>query len=205
MNEKQWIEHIIRRSDITSRVTHLTRRVEDKSGIEVLYKILEDKKLLASDIGGYVRCGAKAVCFQDVPLYSLAENIKYESEIANERYKNSNKIKYRYEAFGLRFNKAALYSKGARPVIYGTSDELDRIPDSEQWRCVRMEFNTPNVIIDWSHEREWRIQGDFDFEYNEVEIIIGCKDSYKKFIQHYKDSSILEEINGIVVLDSMFK
>lgn len=78
MNEEQWIAHISRRSDFASRITHLTRRTDDKSAFEVLCKILDEKTIIGSGAEGYIRNNCKAVCFQDVPLYAMAENIRYE-------------------------------------------------------------------------------------------------------------------------------
>lgn len=115
------------------------------------------------------------------------------------------KVKYRYEAFGLRFNKGILFQKGARPVIYGTKVELENLPFNEQWRCVQLDLTNPDSIIDWTHEREWRIAGDLQFEYNEIEVIVKDVESYRRFIERYKSQQLLDEINGIVVLNSLFR
>ena len=205
INEEHWIEHICRRSDFTSRITHLTRRTNDKSAFEVLCKILDEKTILGSGSGGYIRQNKKAVCFQDVPLYSLAENVKYEDEYSSKNCTETEKINFRYEAFGLRFNKGLMFQKGARPVIYGSKNELDNLPKTEQWRCVQLDLSDSNNIIDWTHEREWRIEGDFNFEYNEIEVIVGCKKYYQKFIDYYSGKQLLNEINGIIVLNSLFR
>ena len=205
MNQEQWFGHICRRSDFTSRITHLTRRTDEKSAFQILCKILDEKRILGSGLEGYIRQNKKAVCFQDVPLYSLAENVKYEEEYASQNKLGINKVKFRYEAFGLRFNKGNMFQRGARPVIYGLKNELDNLPANEQWRCVQLDLNDSNNIIDWTHEREWRIEGDLTFEYNEIEIILGCKEYYKRFIDYYSDKELLKEINGVIVLDSLFK
>ena len=205
MNEEQWIDHISRRSDFASRITHLTKRTDDKSAFEVLCKILDEKIILGSGAEGYIRKNCKAVCFQDVPLYAMAENIRYEEECSNEKQSYQNKADFRYEAFGIRFNKGHMFQKGARPVIYGKREELDEIPQSEQWRCVQLDLKDSTQIVDWTHEREWRIEGDLQFEYDEIEIIVGCSEYYKKFIEHYSNTQLLREINGIVVLNTLFK
>ena len=170
----------------------------------MLCEILNKKRLLASASNGYIRQNKKVICFQDVPLYSLAENIKFENEHINNGFFNE-KDNFRYEAFGLRFNKGHMFQKGARPVIYSSKDELDRLPDDEQWRCVQLDLSCSDNIIDWTHEREWRIQGDFSFEYEEVEVILGCKEYYKKFIDYYSGRKLLDKINGIIVLNSLLR
>lgn len=204
MKQEEWIEHISYRSDFTSRITHLTRRTADKSAFEVLCDILDSKIIFGSDYDGYIRHGNKAVCFQDIPLYSLAENIRYEEKKSYSHTQNE-KVKFRYEAFGLRFNKGQLFAKGGRPVIYGTNEELDRLPESEQWRCVQIDLTNSESIVDWSHEREWRIHGDLKFDYSEIEVIVGCKKSYKEFINRYSQTGLLSEINGVIVLNSQFR
>ena len=205
MDQKEWIEHISRRSDVNCRVAHLTRRNDGKDAFEVLCKILDEKMLIGSGREGFIRGNNRAVCFQDVPLYSLAENVKYEYECLMKAKSENKNTKNRYEGFGLRFNKGQIFQKGARPVIYGTKDELNILPDSEQWRCVQIDLNAANKIIDWTHEREWRIKGDFHFEYSEIEVIVPDAEHYRKFVDYCFNSgqNILGEINGVVVLDSL--
>lgn len=204
MKQETWNEHISYRSDFTCRVTHLTRRTDDKTTFDVLCDILDSKTILGSDYNGYVRHGNIAVCFQDIPLHSLTENIRYE-----ERQRclsaQDDKTKFRYEAFGLRFNKGQLFAKGGRPAIYGTEDELNNMPENEQWRCVQFDLSNSKNIVDWTHEREWRVKGNMHFEYSEIEVIVGNERYYKEFINRYSNSSLLKEINGIVVLDSQYK
>ncbi|MCD8361912.1 MAG: hypothetical protein LUC98_02925 [Lachnospiraceae bacterium] len=195
MNQDEWVKHIVRQSDFTLRLTHLTRRTDNMRAIDVLFQILDEKCLRASDKSGFIRKNNRAVCLQEHSLYSLAENILFEDE----------KATLKYEAFGLRFNKGVLFQKGARPAIYGTEEELDQIPENLQWRCIRMDISDSNKIVDWSHEREWRYNGDLMFEYSDIEVILGCGKSYREFIERYKESTLLSDINGIIVLDSLLK
>lgn len=204
MEEKQWIERISSRSDFTSRVTHLTKRTDNKSAFEVLCDILGSKTILGSKKDGCIRNGNKAVCFQDLPLYSLAENVRYEEDLSYSKAK-AEKIEFRYEAFGLRFNKGHLFTKGGRPVIYGTETEINNMPEDELWRCVKIDLSNSKNIVDWTHEREWRIKNDLHFEYSEIEAIVGCEKCYREFINRYSDNSLLSEINGIIVLNSLYK
>lgn len=204
MNQEKWIERISRRCDFTSRITHLTKRTDNQNAFETLCNILDSKTILGSDADGYIRNGNKAVCFQDIPLYSLTENIIYEEELRLS-YTQGEETKFRYEAFGLRFNKGQLFKKGGRPVIYGTDDELKKLPESEQWRCVKHDLANSENIVDWTHEREWRYNGDLHFEYNEIEVIVGHEKYYKELINRYSNSSLLSEINGIIVLNSQYR
>ena len=130
-------------------------------------------------------------------MYSIIENLLYEETLGG---------KIRYSWFGLRFGKVAMYKKGARPVIYGRTEELKRIlPPDEYWRIVNMYFETDNPV-DWSHEREWRICGDYTFEYDEIEILVKNDIYYKKFIERCIAESkmeMLKRIHGIVPLNTV--
>ncbi len=209
MNEDAWVKHILRRNDLALRITHLTRRTKNLSALEVLYKILDEKCIKASGYEGYIRRGKMAVCFQELPLHSLAETALLELEAYGSHpltdQSASNIVMPRYEAYGLRFNRGTMYARGARPVIYGTNEELDQIPDGQQFRCVQMKLESTLNIIDWSHEREWRYPGNFTFEYSDVEVILANKESYKEFVKHYRGNPLLDEINGIIVLDSSLR
>lgn len=204
MEEKQWIERISYRSDFTSRVTHLTRGKDSKSAFEILCEILDKKTLKASGKEGCIRHNNKAVCFQDIPLYSLSENIMYEKQNSS-LCKQNIKTKVRYEAFGLRLNKGNLFIRGGRPVVYGTETEINNMPEDEQWRCVKIDMSNPENIVDWTHEREWRFKGDLHFEYSDIEVIVENEEYYKEFIDRYKEKSLLSEINGIIVLSSQYR
>lgn len=97
-----------------------------------------------------------AVCFTDMPIAAFIET-------SRERHACG-------EAMGemaLVFPKAEMRALGARPAIYGLSEDstvwprgidggprvfpTDVLPSHEQYRYI-----TDTYPIDWSHEREWR-------------------------------------------------
>ena len=203
LTEKEWRERISRRSDFTCGLVHLTKPNEDlgMNGFEVLMKILEEKTLRGSN-KGFI-CGSdNVVCFQDVPLQSISENIHYEQKLRKEKATTK-----RYSAFGLRFAKEVIFKAGGRPVIYEKMIEAKRfLPKSEYWRIVSFDLSDKNNIIDWTHEREWRIKGDFHFEWNQVEVLLSKETSFNKFYNYCKDHDLedmLNEINGIIKLKSI--
>ena len=115
--------------------------------------------------------------------------------------------KHRYSMFGLRFAKTFLYQAGGRPVIYGKTSELkDMLPSSEYWRIVDMELDDNQRLVDWSHEREWRIKGDLEFDYSDIEIIVPEYTYYHRFIDYCmeKNSDILRKIKGVIPLVAVF-
>ena len=196
MDQTIWRDRIIQRSDMTGRITHLTKGISDDEAFNVLWEIIVSKKIIASN--GYVKGNQKVVCFQETPLESLEENLFFETQLAE---------KNRYLAFGLRFNKGSMYAKGTRPVIYGDEQEIKSIYWPEiSWRVVEHNLNCSNKIVDWTHEREWRHLGDVEFEYNEIEILVKDQEYYKKFVTRCFEQNredILKEINGIIPLFSV--
>ena len=118
MDGTLWRERITNRTDLVARLTHLTRADTDQNAFEKLWKIITEKKLIGSGNSGYVVGNRRAVCFQEIPLYSIVENLLFEDSIKENK---------RYSWFGLRFNKIEMYHKGARPVLYGKTEELRSI------------------------------------------------------------------------------
>ena len=60
---------------------------------------------------------------------------------------------------GIEVSKQWAYSEGGRPVIYQPEEEYEQLPESHRWRHVRYELDA-EPPIDFSWEREWRIQTD---------------------------------------------
>lgn len=204
-----WKKRISRRNDITGMVTHLTRSNKqynekpseddiNRDGVDNLIKILEDKKLKGGN--GFIVGHTPAVCFQDAPLVGIIQNVENEIEnrIQNQYYR------IRYCGVGLCFSKYYVYRKGGRPVIYDNTEEATKyLPEDEHWRIVNLQLTVePPVTIDWTHEREWRIPNEFEFEYNLTHVILYDKDSYDYFRQKC-DKKIIDELHGITILKSM--
>lgn len=202
MDKKQWMKRISSRSDFTCCLVHLTKPNNKMSSLEVLVKILKEKTLKGST-KGYICGDAPVVCFQDVPLQSISENILFEQRLRS----NDKKQPVRYEPTGLRFSKPYIYSAGGRPVFYEDTDTAKMIlPKEEYWRIVRFDLSKDESYIDWTNEREWRINGDLNFEYNEVEILLSQEYSLSKFINSCEKNElkhIVKEVKGITTLKSI--
>ncbi|MGO9838626.1 MAG: hypothetical protein ACLP1X_30980 [Polyangiaceae bacterium] len=103
--------------------------------------------------------GRPAVCFTEMPLYSLA---LYARERATTRC----------TPYGAAVTKLELYRAGGRQVIYGLSEEgppslqtdtqygrllvESALPRAEQYRYVAYNPDRDPWPLDWTHEREWR-------------------------------------------------
>lgn len=209
MNVKDWRERISRRTDISMGLVHLTKGNGEHNAFKVLMKILEEKTIQANTskvvdgrIQGFICGNNPVVSFQDVPLYSVSENILWEQELRSRNPKSP----IRYEPFGLRFDKRYIFRNGGRPVIYeNTETAKSFLPENEHWRIVKLDLENDDKIIDWTHEREWRIKGDFHFELNEVEIILSNRlglTAFNKYCKKNQMDNLLNEVKGIVVLSS---
>ena len=75
-----------KRSDLVKRLTNLTWGNTDDEAFDVLWEILNDKKLMGSGNSGYIVGTDKAVCFQEIPLYSIVENLLFEDSLNSKRY-----------------------------------------------------------------------------------------------------------------------
>ena len=199
MDDAKWRKRITNRNDLVARITHLTKAREGRTAFDNLWKILTDKKIIGSGNTGFIVGKKTACCFQEVPLNAIAENLLFEDIEGG---------KTRYSAFGIRVHKGDFYKVGGRPVIYGDSDELKLIlPPDQYWRIVDMNLTDVSNLTDWSHEREWRTPGDFEINYNRIEIIVESQEYYKKFVKKCIDENrldILQEINGIITLNSIY-
>lgn len=99
-----------------------------------------------------------AVCLTEMPLAAFVQS-------GRARAARGEKM----SPFGLLLRKTDLYRLGARPVIYGLSQEVsnrrhrdgtrrlptDALPLDEQYRYVAYD-PTRAGRLDWTHEREWR-------------------------------------------------
>jgi hypothetical protein len=153
----------IKRTDFSNGLVHLTReRIEYKptasilhkneilkivSPFEVLKEILNSGTIRASGNEGFIKGDLKATCFTEVPLSAVPQFASTPQE-----------AKARYRFYGISLSKKAVFMEGGRPVIYLPDSEAEWIPPEHRWRHVRYEHG----IVDFTHEREWRVPGDFD-------------------------------------------
>ena len=193
-----WKDRHRHRVDLSIYVTHLTKENAGLNTFEVLQKILTEKKLVGSTTAsGFIIGTDSAVCFQDGPLYGIAQNCLHEQQNKDELGS-----KIRYSPVGLSFRKDYVFKKGGRPVIYESKDVAKSIlPPAEWWRIVSFDLSG-TVIIDWTHEREWRVKGDFTFELSEAIVVLNRTEAYRHFIKN-TTPLLIESIAGIVVMDSV--
>ena len=197
---KNWENRLLSRTDMSMYLTHLTKGTDKMNALEVLLRILNEKKLKSTCDTGFINGEKPVVCFQDIPFNSIAENVKHEQI---ERVNLGGKI--RYEALGIAFDKSMIFKLGGRPVIYEKTIFAKGILSfNEHWRIVNLDYSDDEAYIDWTHEREWRILNDFNFELNDVFVLLPNTQVYKAFIKKC-DTEIVQEIAGIIVLNTLIK
>lgn len=99
---KEWKRRIAERTDMPSSLVHLTREANGKSVEDVLYEILSSGEIVGSTTNSGFICGSNtAVCFQDIPLSSLCQNVFFEQK----KIEDNKQHKLRYRAFGIMFDK----------------------------------------------------------------------------------------------------
>ena len=204
MDGKNWTKRFKYRVDLSSRVTHLTKGENDDEAFKNLINILEERCIRGSNTSSsFINGKIPAVCLQEAPLIAIAENLQYEEKLRKEE-----NHKIRYLGFGIRFQKHYIYQKNGRPVIYDdTNQAKEYLPESEWWRIVRLDLSDREHIIDWTHEREWRVPEKLLFDYSQCEIIVPSSKYYHKFVECCLEKNredILLKIRGIVVMSSVY-
>ncbi len=200
--KKDWVARIRERTDMSTLLTHLTKEGPDgKISREVLLKILLEQRLIGStSTQGFICGDTPAVCFQDAPLYSIAQNTLFEQKMRQDR--KSSVVRYR--PLGLAFPKPYLYMKGARPVVYDDTENAKRfLPRNEWWRIVRLDLSNENAFVDWTHEREWRLPGNLEFNLSEVTLLAVDNEAVSNIAALYMKETgreIRDEIGGIVTM-----
>lgn len=178
--------------------------------VDTLIQILKDGTINGSTTqSGYIVGDRTAACFQELPLDAIKENVEIEEEII----KHSRFPKVRYCGVGLSFDRFYVHDQGGRPVIYEETEVAKKLlnyDEDEYWRIVnlKLEWNEPYIedlfsktgpiktkdlettIIDWTHEREWRVPDSFSFDLvndftlnKHIYIILKDKETYDYFLK----------------------
>ena len=198
-NLEKWHSRLSERIDLTASVVHLTKATDDMNISAVVAKILSEKRLIGSTTNSGFICGkTPAVCFQDAPIYSISQNVYYEQK--SQEPTNGGKV--RYSPAGFVFKKDFIFAKGGRPVIYEKRETAKKLlPKNEYWRIVNFDLTNQNEIIDWTHEREWRVPGDLEFEYSDLRLFINKPESIRlvrKYLEEKIKIDIFDELGGII-------
>jgi len=159
-------------TDISNFLIHFTKGESQEEAFRRLQKIVLERTLIGT--GTLIKGGYHCICFSEAPITSL------ESGLVNPNYYS------RYSPFGILVTKAWLYQRGGRPVIYESNEEYYSLPDSTKWRHMVYD-PCRNPPIDFSWEREWRIQCEYlHFERNEASIVLPDESWANRLINEHE-------------------
>lgn len=203
--KQSWRRRYSERSDLSTSLVHLTRAPSSSKLVEVMFKILDERTLRGSTTEkGFVVGKERAVCFQDAPVHAVSQNCWFEQKLRE----NNEKVKKRYVPSGFLFHKQKIYNMGGRPVIYDKTKEAKRyLPESEWWRIVNFDISDDDSFIDWTHEREWRVKGDFTFHLRDVTLLFTKPSTYRSFIKlcdERKKTALYKKVAGVIVTEQVF-
>lgn len=202
-SKKEWRRRYSERTDLSTSLVHLTRAATHDKLVDLMYKILSDRRLTGSTTdSGFIIGENPAVCFQDAPLTSVCQNCWFEQKLRE----TDKKTKYRYSPSGFLFDKQTVFKRGGRPVIYEKTSEAKKyLPKEQWWRIVNFDISDDEKFVDWTHEREWRIKGDFEFKLSEVTLLFTRNKFYKMFIEKCdsEENQIYKEVAGIIDLEKI--
>ncbi|MBN4047204.1 hypothetical protein JYU05_01505 [bacterium AH-315-P13] len=132
------------RSDISNSLIHFTKGKDMADAFENLISIISNMALIGNN--GMIKGGYKCVCFSEAPLSAIKNGL------VNQDYYS------KYSPFGIMVSKKWLFKKGGRPVIYQKEEEYNDL-SSNAWRHVTFDLSEEQ-LIDFTWEREWRINTD---------------------------------------------
>ena len=144
------------RDDMSSKLVHLTRGEPDQVAANAFLSIVSQRKVLGGTT--FIKGGYFCVCFSEAPLSKLAQILA-----------NTDGTGMRYKPFGVMVDKAWLFGRGGRPVIYQPDSEFQLLPESHRYRHVRYE----PAVVDYTWEREWRVQTqELEFTHAEATLVV---------------------------------
>jgi NADH:ubiquinone oxidoreductase subunit len=189
------------RSDLSTNLVHLTKERDSASAMDVLFEILETGYIKGSNSSGFINGSTPAVCFQDVPLTAVCQNCWYEQKYLEKKHK-----KDRYEPIGFLVRKEEVYNQKGRPVIYDNVSEAKKYLKTEDyWRIVNLDLSDNNNIIDWTHEREWRVPHKFDLSLSDTILLFTNEGCTRDFISRCEEKGVTwhRDVAGIVTLSAL--
>lgn len=165
---------IASREDISDYLFHFTK---GSNAFDTLIKIVDDKQLKDVNNNG-------VICFTEAPVSLLKNMFAIFSSYTEPMY----------SPYGVAIKKQDLFQLGARPVIYGTIEEKEQLPDTMKWR---FEEYIPN-IKDFTWLREWRIRKSIvDLTPQNSFIVTNTKEEYE--VIAFNDENITDiDMDGCV-------
>lgn len=156
------------RDDLSERLIHLTRGDTDQAAADAFISILREGRVRGGT--GCIKGSYRCVCFSEAPVGKLSHILAAPTAHG-----------MRYRPFGIMVSKAWLFARGGRPVIYQSDGEYELLHDSQRYRHVRFEPDTP---VDFTWEREWRVRTDeLVLEPGQTTVVVPTRE-WEEWFQH---------------------
>jgi hypothetical protein len=180
-----FLAHFTSNGEVTGKEdpTNPAKTFVPMSAFDRLVSILNMKVVRASTLPWI--SPDRAVCFTECPWSSLLGH-------ATE-----------YSPYGVGFTKECVFAAGGGPVYYVRPDQWQAqkvwdpkvrpftTPFSPKYRPASMKGGSTPIkkTVDYSHEREWRVPGDFVFELKQVKfVIVNTYEDVAAFPKPLKDA-----------------
>lgn len=162
---------MIIRDDLSTKLIHFMKgSVEDAT--KTFHSILNQKIIIGGT--GYIKGGFKCVCFTESPIGKFSYVLS-KPELFD----------FPYVPLGIMVDKTWLYEKGGRPVIYQSDEEYYLLHDTQKYK--HKAYN-PLKSIDFTWEREWRIQIDeLNIDPQITTLIVPNRNWVEKFKDKFTD------------------
>lgn len=142
-------------------IAHPLSAHQQSSAKEKLISILQSRTIHASPMP-HLSSTREAVCFTECIWGGLVDL----ADVA-------------YSPYGVVFQKKVVYDRGGGPALYVRGDSLKGMHGTvpEEIEAMIAPFDpdgrlTPNVTLDWLHEREWRLPRSLEFALSDVRYVI---------------------------------
>ena len=166
------------REDISDYLFHFTK---GEDAFLTLEQIIAEGAIKDVNKNGYI-------CFTETPIYMLENYFKF---IAKQY-----KVPKILAPYGIGFKRDWLFNQGARPAIYGLSNEKLDLPENLRWRFVPV--NPPHQ--DWLWLREWRInKAQVKFKPEDIIIVTNTEDEQSLFWEVVIDNPYNEPVDDSMV------
>lgn len=164
------------RPDQSRYLAHFTKPKGETLALDVLIKILSERKIIASSLPWTHN---PAACFSECPWSSLLGHCLH------------------YSPYGIGFEKPRVFAAGGGPAYYVRADHWEKQDWAEHVKTFVTPFwpsYTPKAkkslhlsgkTVDYAHEREWRIPHDFEFKLEHISFVI--LDNYEDMAKFPKD------------------
>lgn len=166
------------REDISDYLFHFTK---GEDAFLTLEQIIEEGAIKDVNNNGYI-------CFTETPIYMLENYFKF---VARQY-----KVPKILAPYGIGLKRDWLFNQGARPAIYGLSNEKLDLPENLRWRFVSV--NPPHQ--DWLWLREWRInKAQVTFKPEDIIIVTNTEDEQSLFWEVVIDNPYNEPVDDSMV------